>query len=108
MYNDKYFIGKKIKEYRKKNSLTQEMLAEAVGLSDKHIGRIEAGKYVPNCINFMNILKVLKLDINEFGIDIKESENEKRDALLELIFLSTNDELDKILKITKIVKGIDI
>ena len=36
-------IGKKIKEYRLKNNLTQEQLAEELNLSVKYVSRIENG-----------------------------------------------------------------
>ena len=61
MYTNRSFIGQKIREFRKKKKLSQAELAEKVGLSDKHIGRIEAGKYFPNFGNFF----VLKNFINK-------------------------------------------
>ncbi len=33
------FIGQKLKEYRKKASLSQEQIAEKTGLAEKHYGR---------------------------------------------------------------------
>lgn len=73
MYNDKKFIGEKIKQFRKKSNLSQAELAEKVGLSDKHIGRIEAGKYLPSFCNFLNILEIYNIDISEFGKNMKKS-----------------------------------
>ena len=36
-------IGKRIQTYRIKNHLTQEYVAEKVGISQKHLSRIEQG-----------------------------------------------------------------
>ena len=44
-FDDKAFIGKTVKSYRKKLGLTQSELAEMVDLSDQHISRIESGCY---------------------------------------------------------------
>ena len=38
MFLDKKFIGQKLKEYRKKASLSQEQIAEKTGLAEKHYG----------------------------------------------------------------------
>ena len=42
IFDDKYFIGRKIKSFRKKRGLTQAELAEKIDLSEKHISKIEA------------------------------------------------------------------
>lgn len=107
MYNNKEIIGLKIKEFRKKQKLSQAELAEKVGLSDKHIGRIEAGKYFPNFLNFLNILKVLNLSLSEFGFNIEHSDNPYREQLLNLIYSSNEKEIVTFLKIIKVLKGID-
>jgi XRE family aerobic/anaerobic benzoate catabolism transcriptional regulator len=40
-------VGKRIEALRRKKGLTQEKLAEQVGLSMKHIGEIERGRVNP-------------------------------------------------------------
>ena len=104
MYTDKEFIGQKIKDFRKKQKLSQAELAEKVGLSDKHIGRIEAGKYIPSCINFLNIIETLDINISEFGINIDEPKDETRSELLKLIYTASDKELKIFLNILKVVK----
>lgn len=39
IFDDKYFIGRKIKSFRKKRGLTQAELAEKIDLSEKHISK---------------------------------------------------------------------
>ena len=55
-------IGKKIKEYRLKNHLTQEELAEELDISVKYISRIENGSggvKLETLINAMNLLGIV-------------------------------------------------
>lgn len=42
--NRNILLGKKIKEIRKMRGLTQDYLAEKVGIDAKHLSRIECGK----------------------------------------------------------------
>ena len=42
--NQNILLGKKIKKKRKKRGLTQDFLAEKVGIDAKHLSRIECGK----------------------------------------------------------------
>lgn len=67
-------LGEIFKEYRLKNSLTQEKIAEKLGISVKYISRIEngiGGVKVETLINYANILGISpntifdKLIINE-------------------------------------------
>ena len=52
-------VGKNIQFYRKQRGLTQEQLAEAVGVSLSSIKQIERGKSYPLMENFINICKTL-------------------------------------------------
>ena len=67
-------IGDTFKEYRLKSKLTQEKVAERLGISVKYISRIEngtGGVKVETLVNYMNILGISpniifdKLIINE-------------------------------------------
>lgn len=57
MFTDKVFIGKKIREYRKKLKLSQEYVAEKANISEKHYGRLERGSCTPTLENFFSIIK---------------------------------------------------
>lgn len=67
-------LGEIFKEYRIKSKLTQEKIAEKLGISVKYISRIEngtGGVKVETLVNYMNILGISpnvifeKLIINE-------------------------------------------
>ena len=55
IYDDKKFIGKIIKNARKKLKLTQAELAEKIDMSEKNLGNIEKGKQFPQINNFFRI-----------------------------------------------------
>ena len=77
VFCDKEFIGKKIKEFRKKSNLTQAQLAEKAGISETHISKIEIGSNAPSIENFLKIAEILNLGLNEFGINIEKSSDIK-------------------------------
>jgi len=54
-------LGKKIKKYRRKLGLTQEQLAEEVGLSQKYIQFIENGKRRPSLTVLYKISQKLNI-----------------------------------------------
>jgi len=79
--NLKILFGKKIKELRKKQTLTQAQLAELVNVDDKHISCIESGKNFPSPDLLERIacsLKVEVKDLFEFSY-LKQPENLKED-----------------------------
>ena len=58
----------RIKEYRAKYNLTQEKLAEMVGVRRETIVFLEQGKYNPSLRLAHNIARVLKATIDEIFI----------------------------------------
>jgi len=55
----------RIKEYRAKHNLTQEKLAEMVGVRRETVIFLEQGKYNPSLKLAYNVAKVLKANIEE-------------------------------------------
>ena len=58
----------RIKEYRAKHNLTQEKLAEMVGVRRETIVFLEKGKYNPSLKLAHNVAKALKAAISEIFI----------------------------------------
>lgn len=69
-------IKTKIKEYRIKNNLKQEDLAELVGVRRETIGNLENGKYNPSLVLAWNIAKVFQVTIEEIFEIIGEDGDE--------------------------------
>ena len=58
----------RIKEYRAKHNLTQEKLAEMVGVRRETIIFLEQGKYNPSLKLAYNVAKTLKATVEEIFI----------------------------------------
>ncbi len=61
-------LANKIQENRKAAGLTQEDLAEAVGVTRQTIIAIEKGNYVPSVLLAMNLANKLKMSVEELFI----------------------------------------
>ena len=62
---DQEKIGKFIAECRKEKKLTQEQLAEKLGVSNRSISRWENGKTMPDISLFEPLCEELNISINE-------------------------------------------
>lgn len=58
-------LGEKIRQIRKSKGLTQEQLAEQIGIDNKHLSRIEKGRHMPTYNIIKRLAKVLDFDIFE-------------------------------------------
>lgn len=99
---DKILVGKKIKEARIKNKLTQAQLAEKVSLHEKHISRIESGKFMPTLENIIKIFKTLNIELSICNTeeDFSDIENIKTE-FLKIINNSSKNELEFYLNLLK-------
>jgi len=62
----KLIVGTKLKKAREDIGLTQEALADAVGLSSEYISLLESGKRTPSLETLTNISEYLKKEISYF------------------------------------------
>lgn len=58
-------IGTRIRKIRKKRNITQEQLAEYVGVGTTHISHIETGNTIPSLKIFIEIVNVLECTCDE-------------------------------------------
>ncbi len=65
-------FGKRLQQIRKSKGLTQAKLAELAQVHEKHISKLELGTYMPSFNTLNKILKVLKLNIDDVGLDIED------------------------------------
>ena len=98
-------IGKKIRQLRKENNLSQEQLAEKVWISATHMSHIETGATklsLPVLVDIANALSVGVDEILGTAIEIKRVESV--DNIRELLNTCTPQQtlvLEKILKSAK-------
>ena len=57
-------LGKNIQKYRKLNKITQEKLAEMIGVEINSISSIETGKYFPSPENLVKISNALNTNLS--------------------------------------------
>ena len=58
---DQKIFGEKLRNHRKKLGMTQEEVAEKIGVSPQAISKWEAGDCLPDCFNLKTISDVYKI-----------------------------------------------
>ncbi len=94
MENIKILFGRKLRELRKKNNMTQAKLAELVNVDDKHISCIESGKNFPSpdlISRLSDAFKIEPKDLFEFYY-LQEPED-LRNSINSMIKELNRDEL---------------
>lgn len=56
-------LGENLRKYRKMNNLTQEELAEIVGIHPTYVGKLEMGKNNPSVKMLFKISRALKITL---------------------------------------------
>ena len=75
--NKKELLGLRLKEYRENRKLTQDKLAEMVGIDPKHLSRIENGRNYPSLETLEKILDSLDVSYEEiFNFKLLVSKDE--------------------------------
>lgn len=73
MINFKEAFGKNLKQIRKSKNITQEALAEMVGIHPRQVSKIETGEHFPNSTTLENICIFLSVSPRDlFNFDLKE------------------------------------
>ncbi len=82
-----------IKKQRKVMKMTQRQLAQKVGLSVRHIGKLEDGTYLPKFITYLKLAEVLQFDVSDvIKLSHKASMTEET-KILNLLKKMKQDEL---------------
>ena len=66
-------IGSRIRQYRKRANLTQEKLSEKIGITPKHLSKLEAGRHNPHFDTIILLAKELDVPIDAFLTDIEDN-----------------------------------
>ena len=83
-------IGKFIADCRKKKNITQQELAEKLGVSDRTIGNWENGRNMPDLSLFKPLCRELDITLNDLMSGEKVKEKEYQEKLEENIINTIN------------------
>lgn len=94
MSDFKKLLGKKIQFFRKSKKLTQEQLAEMIGIETPSLSYLETGKYAPSIDTLQKLSEVLGVKPWEFYYFNDLTEDEMKKELIKAL-----DDNQKLLKI---------
>lgn len=96
----KQIVGKRIQKYRKQRGLTQEALAELIGIDTISLSKIETGRNYPTSENITKLACVLQVEVYELFINdaIKTNEELVKEILSDIEKISNNNQKLQILK----------
>jgi transcriptional regulator with XRE-family HTH domain len=66
-------FGEKLKQIRTEKNMTQPQLAEAIGIEQSYLSKLENDKSVPSAEMFQSIIKALEMDAKDFLKDIDKN-----------------------------------
>ena len=75
-------FGDKLKEIRKNEGLSQEQLAERIGVSRQAITKWETGRGLPDVENMVILAEIFKMTLDELVLQEKKLQ-EKKAAVFE-------------------------
>lgn len=90
---DKKYIAQILQNARKKKGLKQAQLAEMIGISEKHLSKIETGKNYPALDNFLKMVEILELSMKDFGLKNENKVSEQKVYLQKIINTSSEKQL---------------
>lgn len=97
---DAKLVGKRIKEYRIKAGLTQEELAERVGISPNYLSAVERGVKLVRLDKLVYVINEINCTADDILIDvINKSYEKKTSALLDTISTLPEHEQKRIYEV---------
>lgn len=101
-------MGQRIQYYRQKANLTQEKLAEKIGLTPNHLSRIEAGRHNPYFETIMLAAKELDVPIDAFLEDVEDNKiNTFLQIMKEDISSMSNRQLEMLKRYIELLKDFE-
>lgn len=100
MKNLKYEMGNRLSEARKKNTLTQEELAELLDVSVKHISAVERGKSSLSLKKLIQASQILDVSLDYLitGTDLNLADTPFPRSALRIISSGDPSEIDLFLE----------
>ena len=104
---DYVLLGKNIKKFRAQAGLKQEALAEIVGCSDRHIGKIENGQNVPSLDLIVGIANALDVGVDQLVYG--DLSNRTNYFIQELVtYIDEFDDKDKLTALSMVKSLVSI
>lgn len=102
---DYYAIGQRIRKFRKAHGLSQEELAEMVGISTTHMSHIETGNTKLSLPVFVDIAQALEVRTDELLYDSSEAERSNAiDSISRVLDCCTSRQVKIIEDVVKTLK----
>lgn len=102
---DYYIIGQRIRKFRKINALSQETLAEKVGISTTHMSHIETGNTKLSLAVLVNLSLALGVSTDDLLFEQSSvSKNSLMNKTVEILENCNTQELAIIMDIIKATK----
>lgn len=99
---DQRSIGRLMQQYRENAGLSQEQLAEAVGLSAIFISFIERGVKKPSLDKFVEIVNVLNITADQLLVGVlKNGYKIRASKLTEILDTLPPDEQNRVLSVVE-------
>ena len=99
-------LGDKIRNLRKNENMSQEVLAKYLNINRNYLSRIETGKTEPNSSVLINLSNTFNISIDSL-LEINKSNisvNDKIKYIKENLHYLSNEDLDFIIKMISIMK----
>lgn len=100
-------LGVRIQEIRKSKNMTQEKLAEAIGLNVPNLSNIERGKKFVSAETLEKIIKALNINESElFDFDHIKSRDELLNIIINILKNSTDKDIKYFYRMIRLYKEI--
>ena len=100
-------FGTRLKKIIKANGYTQQALAEKAGIDEKHLSRIENGKFSPSYKTLNKLLNALDITITDIDLDFKpedSKQNKLYSKALQILNSAKDSELPYYIEALKLVQ----
>lgn len=88
------YLGRRIKDLRKRNKMTQAELADIIGMETTNLCKLENGGQIPKEENIMKIASALKVEVRDlFDFGYIKSDEKIKTELINIINNAPSKEL---------------
>ena len=101
---DYYKIGQRIRKYRKACGMSQEQLAEQIGISVTHMSHIETGNTKLSLPVFVDLARVLEVQTDDLLYDFLPDRKASWNELTQVLESCTSQQIRIIVDVAKATK----